>query len=54
MAEISEKALLMHAENVPAVGNEANATVSQAQSRQRKAKRFKMEEEISSPKVLEP
>ena len=38
MAEISEKALLMHAENVPAVGNEVNATISQAQSRQWKAK----------------
>ena len=44
----------MHAEDVPTVANEGNATISQAQSRQWKAKRFNLEEEISSMKVLEP
>ena len=55
MAEISERALLMHAEEVPSVTNEGNARVSQAQSSQWSAKeRFNLEEEISSIKVLEP
>ena len=55
IAEISERALLMHAEEVPTVANEGDATISQAQSRQWKAKqRFNLEEEISSIKVLEP
>ncbi len=38
MAEISERALLMHAEEVPSVTNEGNARVSQAQSGQWSAK----------------
>ena len=55
MAEISERALLMHAEEVPTVTNEGDARVSQAQSSQWSAKeRFNLEEEISSIKVLEP
>ena len=55
MAEISERALLMHAEEVPSVTNEGNAKVSQAQSSQWGVKeRFDLEEEISSIKVLEP
>ena len=55
IAEISERALLMHAEEVPTVTNKGDATISQAQSSQWGAKeRFDLEEEISSIKVLEP
>ena len=53
MAEISERALLMHAEEIPSVTNEGDARISQAQSSQWSAKeRFNLEEEISSIKVL--
>ena len=55
IAEISERALLMHAEEVPSVANEGDATISLAQSSAWIAReRFNLKEEISSIKVLEP
>ena len=55
IAEISERALLMHAEEVPSVANEGDATISLAQSSPWIAReRFNLKEEISSIKVLEP
>ena len=45
----------MHAEGVPSVANEGDATISLAQSSQWIAReRFNLKEEISSIKVLEP
>ena len=52
MAEISERALLMHAEEVPSVTNEGMRGFRKCNPVSGVRKRFNLEEEISSIKVL--